>query len=273
MDYGITAQQLAVICALSGGASLTAAAAEAGVHRNTVHNWRRNSHYFQQALSEAQYDRALHFREKAEALADLALKTIQDLLTDPKTPASVRLRAALAIIQTAVTPPEPKKQVELEFQTVSVTTSPTMANGQHTSPPVHNNAQTVSADPAQSTPAAQSPGAPPMHNPPMHNNAQTAPGATAAQFPDAASVHKNAQTAGSTGAPRMHNRLMHKNAQTAGATAAQFPDAASEHNSAQTPYRRDMPKIGRNDACPCGSGLKFKRCCRNKNGHAFETAA
>lgn len=21
------------------------------------------------------------------------------------------------------------------------------------------------------------------------------------------------------------------------------------------------PKIGRNDACPCGSGLKFKRCC------------
>jgi uncharacterized protein YecA (UPF0149 family) len=23
-------------------------------------------------------------------------------------------------------------------------------------------------------------------------------------------------------------------------------------------------KIGRNDLCPCGSGLKFKKCCINK---------
>jgi uncharacterized protein YecA (UPF0149 family) len=27
------------------------------------------------------------------------------------------------------------------------------------------------------------------------------------------------------------------------------------------PVRRAGPKIGRNDPCPCGSGLKFKRCC------------
>lgn len=25
--------------------------------------------------------------------------------------------------------------------------------------------------------------------------------------------------------------------------------------------RRDGPKIGRNDPCPCGSGKKYKRCC------------
>ncbi len=25
-----------------------------------------------------------------------------------------------------------------------------------------------------------------------------------------------------------------------------------------------MPKTGRNDACPCGSGRKFKRCCEPK---------
>jgi uncharacterized protein len=25
--------------------------------------------------------------------------------------------------------------------------------------------------------------------------------------------------------------------------------------------RRGMPKIGRNDPCPCGSGKKYKRCC------------
>ncbi|MBA2585076.1 MAG: preprotein translocase subunit SecA [Chthoniobacterales bacterium] len=27
------------------------------------------------------------------------------------------------------------------------------------------------------------------------------------------------------------------------------------------PVRRDMPKVGRNDPCPCGSGKKFKNCC------------
>lgn len=27
------------------------------------------------------------------------------------------------------------------------------------------------------------------------------------------------------------------------------------------PQRRDTPKVGRNDPCPCGSGRKFKRCC------------
>jgi SEC-C motif-containing protein len=25
--------------------------------------------------------------------------------------------------------------------------------------------------------------------------------------------------------------------------------------------RREQPKIGRNDPCPCGSGKKFKKCC------------
>ncbi len=27
------------------------------------------------------------------------------------------------------------------------------------------------------------------------------------------------------------------------------------------PVRRDVPKVGRNDPCPCGSGRKYKKCC------------
>ena len=27
------------------------------------------------------------------------------------------------------------------------------------------------------------------------------------------------------------------------------------------PLKRDAPKVGRNDPCPCGSGKKFKKCC------------
>jgi hypothetical protein len=30
------------------------------------------------------------------------------------------------------------------------------------------------------------------------------------------------------------------------------------------PFRREVPKVGRNDPCPCGSGKKYKKCCLNK---------
>ena len=38
--------------------------------------------------------------------------------------------------------------------------------------------------------------------------------------------------------------------------------AGSEQGSAekQTPFVRDVPKVGRNDPCPCGSGKKYKQC-------------
>ncbi|HTE40828.1 MAG TPA: SEC-C metal-binding domain-containing protein [Steroidobacteraceae bacterium] len=32
------------------------------------------------------------------------------------------------------------------------------------------------------------------------------------------------------------------------------------HHHALTPFKREVPKVGRNDACPCGSGKKFKKC-------------
>ena len=41
--------------------------------------------------------------------------------------------------------------------------------------------------------------------------------------------------------------------QQAVATATREPAAAA-------PKRREAPKIGRNDVCPCGSGKKFKKC-------------
>lgn len=31
---------------------------------------------------------------------------------------------------------------------------------------------------------------------------------------------------------------------------------------------RNKTKIGRNDPCPCGSGLKYKRCCMNRCRYA-----
>jgi SEC-C motif domain protein len=43
-----------------------------------------------------------------------------------------------------------------------------------------------------------------------------------------------------------------------------FVDA---RNLKPEPYRRETPKVGRNDACPCGSGKKYKKC------HALSEAA
>jgi len=30
--------------------------------------------------------------------------------------------------------------------------------------------------------------------------------------------------------------------------------------AAAAPFVRDVPKVGRNEACPCGSGKKYKQC-------------
>ena len=45
------------------------------------------------------------------------------------------------------------------------------------------------------------------------------------------------------------------------AAAAGFDQAVQEALPPAEPVRRDEPKVGRNDPCPCGSGKKFKKCC------------
>jgi hypothetical protein len=201
-DIGLSQQQIQVIDALSSGASMTTAAAAAGIHRNTIPNWRRNYPLFAEALANAQYDKALHFREQAESYIDLAFQTLHDLLADPKTPPSVRLKAALAIINTASTPPEPKTRVQLDLKTVKV---------EKPAPEVH---QEVHKD-AQTTPEPE----PDICVNPCSSVANSHP-----------PVHKVAQ------------------------------------------IRRTGPKVGRNDACPCGSGKKYKRCCIDTTQPVAEAA-
>ncbi|WP_019894577.1 preprotein translocase subunit SecA [Hydrogenovibrio halophilus] len=38
-------------------------------------------------------------------------------------------------------------------------------------------------------------------------------------------------------------------------------EAESEDEQKPGTFRRDVPKVGRNDPCPCGSGKKYKQCC------------
>jgi hypothetical protein len=193
-DATLSPQQQQVIDALSDGVNSTDAAAQAGVHRNTIANWRRNSLFFREALADAQYDRALLFRDKTEHRLDLALETLDGVLSDPKASAATRLKAALFVIGIACTPPGPRKEVPFDIEDLRV-------SHQQIVPPVHNNAQ--SPAPAPESETAQTTN----ENPP--------------------SVHNNAQ-------------------------------------NAQTPFRRETPKVGRNQACPCGSSRKYKHCCLNQ---------
>ena len=39
------------------------------------------------------------------------------------------------------------------------------------------------------------------------------------------------------------------------------PEEASPTPRLELPLKRELPKAGRNDPCPCGSGKKFKSCC------------
>jgi len=43
--------------------------------------------------------------------------------------------------------------------------------------------------------------------------------------------------------------------------AAEIENSGPEPAIQIAPQRREMPKVGRNEPCPCGSGKKFKNCC------------
>lgn len=179
-DPSLAPAQEQVLALLSAGNTIAAAAAAAGVHRNTIAYWRSSSPAFRQALYNAIYEKSLLWREHAEQLVAAAADSLRTILADSAAPAAVRVKAALAILDRASTPPPPfpddlprpglskqqQEEADLEAQFEDYVNTP---------------------------------------------------------FPDA---------------PRpVMQESMHKNAQ------------------------RLIHKVGRNEACPCGSGRKFKRCC------------
>lgn len=56
-------------------------------------------------------------------------------------------------------------------------------------------------------------------------------------------------------------------AQARQAQGGEMPKQAPKPQDDRKPetFRREMPKVGRNDPCPCGSGKKYKNCCMNKD--------
>ncbi len=115
-EFVFSTEQTIALDAIAAGASITQAAAQDGVHRNTIANWRRATIGFQLALCNAPYDRALLMREQTEELMVPALDTIRGVLSDEKASPSVRLKAALAIVNIAMSQVPPQKRYPFQIE-------------------------------------------------------------------------------------------------------------------------------------------------------------
>ena len=93
----LTPFQVQVLESLVAGKSVTAAANEAGVHRTTVHLWTRTLPDFARALLSLRQQRADRILDELGDLADLAINTFRQILTDEKAPAATRLKAAMEV--------------------------------------------------------------------------------------------------------------------------------------------------------------------------------
>jgi hypothetical protein len=82
---------------IASGATISAAAARAEIHRSTVHLWMKDSALIE-ALNQARHEFTAGIREQCQELEILALITLRQLLENTDTPPAVRLKAALAIL-------------------------------------------------------------------------------------------------------------------------------------------------------------------------------
>jgi hypothetical protein len=99
----LTDAQRRAIQRLVSGESATAAAASAGVHRQTVHRWLRDDPAFRAAFHGWQVAATEHAKARLLALADAAVTTVANAVTSGDT------RTALVILkaQGLLTPPTP----------------------------------------------------------------------------------------------------------------------------------------------------------------------
>jgi transposase-like protein len=94
----LTPQQQQVAELLINGSTVTAAAAQTGIHRSTIYHWCRNHKVFVAALDAARRRRVLDLNERIHALADQAFNVMLDALSG-KEIKPLQLRAALALLK------------------------------------------------------------------------------------------------------------------------------------------------------------------------------
>ncbi len=228
----LSAPQHQVLVRILAGDTVQAAADAVGVHRNTVLNWRRSSQTFQNVWESVHYEQAMHWRDQLLPIASLAVDTIRDILADPNTPASIRLRAALAIHKIVSTPPAAQPEGK---RTIKVDVSSLMRLGDPISPIAEASAP---EDELLKPIAIRPPAAAPLVRPEsMHNDAQS---------PLEAVPAKKDVPAPANAAPK--RRL----------TSAEILLKHDQENGEFGSYI----KANRARPCPCKSGKSWGDCCQ-----------
>ena len=104
----LSAAQTTAALTLAYGGTVSAAADAAGVHRSSIYNWFKSDPNFKQAVEEIGRDRYERLKDQMRELEALALARLRRLVEDDSVPASVQLRAALAILN------RPKRTLGIE---------------------------------------------------------------------------------------------------------------------------------------------------------------
>lgn len=103
---GLTEIQSQALQALATGATMTAAAAAVNLHRTTLYHWIHTQPEFSTAVRDARTECYRTWQEQKQEAHALAWSTLRELLTNPETPAAVRLRAAIVVLKNGFDSPE-----------------------------------------------------------------------------------------------------------------------------------------------------------------------
>jgi transposase-like protein len=226
---GLSPAQAQVALSLASGASLSHAAKSSGVGRTTVYTWLKESPAFSSAVEHAKAEYVAALRDRIRDLSAKAINTIDNLLDDPSVHASVRLKAALAVLNR---PHFPDQGWHL----------PEKINKPANEEALENLAQLEFAH--RQTRYAQTV---------LDHIVE----AEHARFEARTGAAGNSESEGTRASTGQRGSVVR---------ASACEDLGTERNTSEQQIQpvRPAPRPGRNEPCPCGSGLKFKRCCLNK---------
>jgi hypothetical protein len=104
----LSQSQITAVAAIISGCTVTGAASRAGIDRSTIYLWLKQDAAFVAELNRAKLEQLQVVKDELRALAVDATRTLRDLLTASETPPTIRLRAAVVVLQ-AVGGLEPEK--------------------------------------------------------------------------------------------------------------------------------------------------------------------
>lgn len=223
---GLSPAQARVALSLASGASLSHAARSSGVGRTTIYAWLKDNPHFSAAIEHAKMEYIATLRDRVRDLSAKALDTLDAILDDPSVHPSVRLKAALAVLNRPHFPDQGWHLPEKTNHPGDEQALETLAQLEFS----HRQVLYAKSVLANTTTAAN-------------------------DSPEPASPASGRQT------PTVQSDSLHRQTGTQPHTSGQ-----------KTQPVRSTPRPGRNEPCPCGSGLKFKRCCLNKPQFAFTAA-